>query len=150
MKYVYKSVVFKELPEKISLCYSISGCQKYCKGCHSSELWEEKNEHFLLNEFILREHLEEYKGLINGIVFLGGEWHEKELGYFLDIAKEYNLTTCLYSSEENISLFLKNKLDYVKLGKYNEKLGGLESPKTNQVFMEVKTNKILNKLFQGV
>ena len=45
------------------------------------------------------------------------------------------------------SLDIKNELTYLKCGSWVNELGGLNSPKTNQRFIEVKTQKVLNELF---
>jgi len=151
MKYTAKTVIFNEIPNEVSLCYSISGCGKRCLGCHSSELWEEKENHNSLNIGILEKHLTEYCGMITAIVFLGGEWHEKELISMLTLAKKFQLKTCLYTSINNleeINIHLLNVLDYIKIGEFYFELGGLNSKKTNQRFIEVKSGKILNNLFQ--
>ena len=38
-------------------------------------------------------------------------------------------------------------LDYIKTGKWLPHLGGLDSPTTNQEFLNLQTGEILNKLF---
>ena len=41
MRYYDKQVVFQEVPNEISLAYSITGCKVGCKGCHSAFTWNE-------------------------------------------------------------------------------------------------------------
>ena len=38
IKYVEKSIVFEEIPDRVTLAFSISNCQNRCKGCHSAHL----------------------------------------------------------------------------------------------------------------
>ena len=40
MYYYDFQVVLQEVPGEISLCFSISGCDKHCEGCHSPFLWK--------------------------------------------------------------------------------------------------------------
>jgi anaerobic ribonucleoside-triphosphate reductase activating protein len=138
--------VLQEVCGEVSLCFSISGCQLKCKGCHSPFLWK-KGSGILLTETLFRNYLLKYKGLGSCVLFMGGEWHKNELISFLKIAKEENYKTCLYTGETNISNEIKKQLTWLKTGKWNANLGGLNSKSTNQKFIEVKTNKILNHLF---
>ena len=78
---------------------------------------------------------------------MGGEWHEKELISFLKLAQNKKYKTCLYTGEEKISDEILNQLTWIKTGKWQQSLGGLNSEKTNQKFIDVKTNQILNNLF---
>ncbi len=140
-------VVFQEVPGEISLCFSICGCKLKCKGCHSPFLWKENNGVLLTLENF-KTTLNNYKSLATCVLFMGGEWHEKELITFLKEAKNNQYKTCLYTGENNISTSIKNELNWLKTGKWIANLGGLESPTTNQKFIDVKTNKTLNYLFQ--
>lgn len=151
MKYVQESVVFNEVPNEISLCYSISGCKKYCKGCHSKELWEENDNHFDLTEDYFTSKLNSYKGMITAICFLGGDWYINELINFLKISKTFNLKTCLYTYENDIkdvNIDLIKELDFIKIGEFKQELGGLNNPLTNQKFINLKTGENLNHLFK--
>ena len=51
--------------------------------------------------------------------------------------------TCLYSGFDTPAPFilLLPLLNYLKLGPYDERLGGLESPTTNQRFYRVEQGK---------
>ncbi len=144
------SVVFQEVPDEISLCFSITGCKLGCKGCHSTELWHSKNGMALTNQaFIL--WLKKYKGLISCVVFFGGEWQANALIEKLQIAKSFGLKTCLYSGEEAeekyIDLRITQHLNFLKTGAWRDELGGLESTHTNQVFRDLTTGEKLNHLF---
>jgi len=139
-------VVFQEVPGEISICFSISGCSLQCNGCHSPYLWKEgcgiklTEEHF-------NKLLEKYKSLATCILFMGGEWHKEELILKLKLAKRKGYKTCLYTGQVNISEKILKNLTWVKTGKWDQDLGGLSCSTTNQKFIEVKTNKLLNHLF---
>ena len=77
---------------------------------------------------------------------MGGEW-DNDLSKMLLFAKSQNLKTCLYTGKSKISMIHSALLTYVKLGKYIESLGGLESPNTNQLFYDLRTNELLNYKF---
>jgi anaerobic ribonucleoside-triphosphate reductase activating protein len=146
MYYQNFQVVLQEVPGEISLCFSISGCQLRCEGCHSPYLWKEKQGTQLTYE-LFQQIIYRYKGFASCVVFMGGEWHTKQLIHLLQLAKEEGYKTCLYTGEEKVSQEIMSRLDWIKTGRWNAKLGGLDSQTTNQRFTEVLTNKNLNYLF---
>lgn len=143
-------IVSQELPLHLSLCFYVKGCSLRCDGCHSPELWCEK-QGILLTEELLTKLLVKYSGYVDCVIFMGGEW-TVELNYYLDVIRsKYELKTALFTglNEAEVALDLKEKLDYLKVGRYVKELGGLSSKNTNQQLIEVKTNKILNFLYIG-
>ena len=140
------SIVFQEVPNEISLCFSITGCKVGCKGCHSTELWHDQNGISLTNKNFT-QWLKKYQGLISCVVFFGGEWQPTALIEKLLIAQHYGLKTCLYSGEKYIDMDISHHLTFLKTGVWDEALGGLDSTKTNQVFRNVMTGEKLNYLF---
>lgn len=139
-------IVLQEVPGEVSLCFSISGCPLKCKGCHSPFLWKEGNG-YLLSKERFENVLKQYNELATCVLFMGGEWHEKELVKMLKTANNNKYNTCLYTGEEQVSDAILNELTWVKTGKWEQSLGGLSSVITNQKFITVKTNKNLNYLF---
>lgn len=129
-------VAFQEVPDEISLALNISECPHLCKGCHSKWLWSKKGT--VLTEELYIELLNEYDGYISCVCFMGGEW-DVDLSKFLSIANRRGLVTCLYTGalESQISDDVKEHLRYLKVGKYEESLGGLQSPNTNQKFIDL-------------
>lgn len=148
MKFASVDIVFEDVPDEISLSYLVSGCPLNCKGCHSAYArnLECGND---LNTDTLKKHLEKYKDMVSCVLFYGGEWHKDKLLCLLKFVKRLGLKTCLYTglAIENISQDMISELDYIKYGSYIERLGGLESKSTNQVFLDIKKNKKLNYLF---
>ena len=135
MFYSYPQEVLQEVPGEISLALSISGCPLRCKGCHSQETYK-KDFGKELTEQELDKLLKKHKH-ISCVLFYGGEWEIDTLTKYLIKIKNMKLKTALYSGFE-LSFFSKEfltNLDYIKVGEYKEKLGGLESENTNQQFI---------------
>lgn len=137
MKYYSKKLVFKDVPEEVSLALEITGCPLRCKGCHSPHLRNHKLGEPLTPE-VFDEMLWHHKGTITCVVFMGGEWYEDQLIELLDIAIAQGLKTCLYTGQSVVSHKIYEKLNYLKTGRYIEEFGGLESPTTNQKFIRIK------------
>lgn len=137
----------QEIPNEISLVFSIIGCQLNCKGCHSKHLWD-TNKGKDLTDGIFIGLLNKYKGNISCVLFMGGEW-EEDLINKLQIVKDIGIKTALYTglSEKKVPQGLLTHLDYIKYGRWVEKLGGLKSPFTNQKLINLNTGENLNKYF---
>lgn len=146
MNYLSRQIVFREIPDEVSMSYLITGCSYRCPVCHSADSWSEKAGK-LLNLETLSAHLQKYKQWITCVLFMGGEWHEQELIQFCQLARRENLKTALYTGAEQVSPALLACLDYLKTGPYVQKLGGLDSPHSNQKLINVKTGEILNSYF---
>jgi len=133
LKYLGYSIVFQEVPNEVSLAINISGCPYKCRGCHSEYLWEYKGNYLCDDLFGL---IEKYKGLITCVCFMGGDQNPSDLLYCFHIVKQFGLKICLYSgNDDEASLAqLASHCDYLKVGHYDEHLGGLDSPTTNQKF----------------
>lgn len=145
---IYKfDILFQEVPNHISLGFYVCGCTLRCHGCHSQELWTEHNG-FTLTEDLYISLLEKYGTKVSCVLFLGGEWHSSELIRFLSLATKAGLKTALYTGLDDVPAPLKNHLDFLKCGPWIQNLGGLSSPKTNQIFWDVKNGMKLNHLFQ--
>ncbi len=146
LKFSTEQVVWQEVPGEVSLAFTISGCPLRCKGCHSSAARNPSAGQLLTAEYFLTR-LHQYQGLISCVVFLGGEWRPDELKVLLRIACEQQLKTCLYTGFENIATNLLPYLTYLKTGPWVAELGGLNSPTTNQRFIDVRTQENLNYKF---
>ena len=141
------SIVFQEVPGEISLCFLISGCTLRCPGCHSSYSWKTRNKEFM-SEIDFEIYIKKYVNMITCILFMGGEWNDT-LPNYLRIAKRLTFKTALYTglTLEQIDI-KKYNLDYIKVGQWIEKLGGLDNPNTNQKFINLNTGKDSTYLFQ--
>ena len=141
LKYASYAVVMQEVPNEISLAINISDCPYRCKGCHSQYLWEYTGAYLTNN---LEKLLNMYDGLITCVCFMGGDQNESELLECLKIVKQRKLKTCLYTGKDFINNFrydVINNLDFIKTGKYIEKLGGLNCSTTNQRMYDLNNNK---------
>jgi len=147
MNYSSIQIVFQEVPGEISICFSICGCNLHCKGCHSPVLWKEESGKTLTQDIFIKT-LMKFKKQASCVLFMGGEWHERELINYLDYAQKEGYKTCLYTGENQISEKILKHLTWLKTGKWVEKLGGLGVQTTNQKFIEVQSKKLLNHLFK--
>ena len=135
LKYLYYKEIFKEVPGEITLGISISGCQIRCKGCHSRDLWEDKGTP--LTQECLEHLLKEHQGVTCLCIF-GGE-HDIDALTELFMYAHKRIKTAWYCGLDIIPkkhLGLLEYLDYLKLGHYDQELGGLDSSHTNQKLMK--------------
>ena len=137
LKYLYYKEIFAEIPGEITLGISISGCTIHCQGCHSRELWEDKGTPLTIEE--LQRLLDKHKG-ITCLLFLGGERDIDTLTELFQYAYK-RIKTAWYCG---LDLIPKGKygilqyLDFCKVGHYDQELGGLDSPSTNQRFYKIE------------
>lgn len=132
LKYLGYSIVFQEVPGEVTLALNISGCPHKCEGCHSKYLWE-YDGHYVSDD--LEDLIKKYKGLITCVCFMGGDQNISELSRLVLTVKRYNLKVALYSGldDDGMSLTsLHKNFDYLKLGHYDQTLGGLNQKTTNQ------------------
>ncbi len=137
LKYSYCKELFSEVPGEISLGISISGCLQRCVGCHSRELWEDKGTPLTLDE--LQRLLDKHQG-ITALCLLGGE-HDIDALTELFIYAHKRVKTAWYCGLDLVpkeKLGILQYLDWLKVGHYDQELGGLDSPSTNQRFYKVE------------
>lgn len=147
LRYVNEQIVWQEVPGETSLAFTITGCPLRCKGCHSSEYRNPKIGEPLLAEYF-QARLEKYRGLITCVLFLGGDWLPMLLQPLLEQARRAQLHTCLYSGFDRIPNSLLAHLTYLKTGPWIALRGGLDNPHTNQRFIDLRSNELLNYKFQ--
>lgn len=142
LKYYNCMVVFEEIPDEISLAVNITNCPHRCIGCHSKFLWEDIGNKLTTEEIDLL--IGKNKG-ITCIVFMGGD---REPTYIDKLAKyikeKYKniIKVGWYSGNDEFSseINLEN-FDYVKIGHFDEKLGGLNKKTTNQKLFKIEENE---------
>lgn len=140
-------VLFQEVPDEISLAFTITGCKVACAGCHSQETWDCTNGKVLTDRAFFN-YIHQYRGFITCVLFFGGEWNARELINKLSLARKMDLKTCLYTGLPKISNDIQRHLSFLKTGKWDASLGGLNSPTTNQRLINVKTGELLNYKFR--
>lgn len=143
LKFVGTSIVCQEVPGEISFTFSVSGCPHRCAGCHSPYLWEDVGEPLLENMVPV---LDPYKDYVTCVCFMGGDQNLDELEKALSIVKGMNLKTCLYSGLGNIKELdqVMYLLDYCKTGRYEDRLGGLNSETTNQRMYKILDGSLID------
>lgn len=146
MKYSSLQITFQEVPDEISLCFLVTGCPLRCPGCHSADSWNASLGTELTIPH-LKDLLDQCRATITCVCFLGGEWHGPKLIELCRWSQTRGLKTCLYTGLEDVGSELKAVLDFLKVGPYLKDRGGLSSSTTNQRFINVKTNEVLNHRF---
>lgn len=147
MRYKDYDVVLQEVPNEISLSFTITGCKLSCDGCHSPYLWKEGSGEELTKDVFINI-LNKYKDMISCVLFMGGEWDSENLIKLLTTSKKLGLKTALYTGLEYIDSDIFQNLDYIKFGPWIKELGGLSSETTNQRFININTSENLNHLFR--
>ena len=147
LRYICHTVGVLEVPDEISLIYTISGCPLRCSGCHSADLRNPALGRRLTAED-LKSMVERYMNLATCVCFLGGEWHPEPLVDLLKVVREVGLKTCLYTGRDVVDDRIAQQLDFLKLGPFVPELGGLDSPTTNQRFLDLHSGENLTKRFQ--
>lgn len=146
IKYLDYYITFQEVPNEIALTFTITNCQHRCPGCHSPWLRNDEGKSLLEN---LENILSRYKDDITCVCFMGEGNDVAELWTALKIVKDHGLKTCLYSGSDTSASWFSMKecgdvLDYLKLGPYDEKRGGLDSETTNQIMFRIFGSDLYN------
>jgi anaerobic ribonucleoside-triphosphate reductase activating protein len=147
LRYVCHTVGTLEVPDEISLIYTLSGCPLRCPGCHSADL-RNPNLGQPLDPESLAVILDRYAGLATCVYFLGGEWMPDALIALLRLARAKGFATCLYTGLEGIDDAIAVHLDYLKLGPFLSARGGLDRPGTNQRFLDLRRGIEITQRFQ--
>lgn len=148
MKFVDTKVVFREVPEEITLAVNISGCPVRCPGCHSSYLVQDIGE--ILDTASLGGLISNNRG-ISCISFMGGDADPDYLKTLISWIRENHpsLKVSWYSgrSLENARSFgMIDVLDFIKVGPFIDQYGPLDSETTNQRFYKIQRSPQGNEL----
>ena len=131
IKYVDKSIVFEEIPDRVTLAFSISNCKNRCKGCHSAFLRGDIGN-ILDKDIIVKEFNDTIK-LCNCVLFLGEGNDIEGLIELSDfIRNKYGIETAIYSGRDKVEDKIFEHFDFVKVGSYQADKGGLNKETTNQ------------------
>ena len=136
IKFAAYDITFQEVPDEVSLTFSISNCTGSCPGCHSPMLHE--NIGCDLEE-ILPILLDTYGNSVTCVCFMGEGNDPEALVRCMQAVRIRGLKICLYSGRDLIQDIpmietILPLVDYLKVGSYRQDLGGLNSPATNQQF----------------
>lgn len=138
LRYYNTLIGLQEIPDEVSLVINISNCPIHCKGCHAKMLWDDIGKPLTPEE--LNILVDSLLGDITCVCFMGGDMEPDAVN---DLARHIRrnypeLKIGWYSGAETITVFTEyQNFDYLKFGPYIRKLGGLNSPKTNQRMYEV-------------
>ena len=130
------AMTFEEVPDEVSMCFTLSNCPFRCPGCHSPELQQDKG--MSLSAYLCPT-LDLYKGRATCVCFLGDGKPEDadELLNLFRICRERGFKVAHYSGMTGMQYSVVHgdddfKPDYVKVGPYIAERGGLSNPGTNQ------------------
>lgn len=135
LKYTTAQVVFREIPDEVTLAINISNCPYQCVGCHSPELRGDIGEELTIEK--LDELVKANEG-ITCICIMGGDSHPQAVKNLLNSYKmKYNksLKTAWYSGRECTPeelLFPTDIIDFIKIGPYKADRGPINEKSTNQ------------------
>ena len=142
LKYTDTAVVFREIPDEITLAINISGCPCHCDECHSPYLAEDIG---VFLDYEMLKFLIEHNPGISCVCFMGGDAEPWQIEEFAEwIRNNYpNLKVAWYSGRQELAkeIDLKN-FDFIKLGPYIKEKGPLTEPTTNQIFYRVVQTEV--------
>lgn len=146
IKYVETEVVFREIPDEITLAINISNCPCHCEGCHSSYLAEDIGKELTIGEL---DSLIKSNSGISTVSFMGGDI---DPSYIIELAKYVKevypeLKIAWYSGRQEINDTVKESLayfDFIKVGPYIKELGPLDSRTTNQRFYKIINGQLID------
>lgn len=132
-------IVFQEIPGEVTLALNLSGCPNRCPGCHSPHL--QRGVGVALTDQTLIGLLEQYGNAITCLCFMGGDAAPREIERLSLLVRRQTRGSIKTGWYSGAPLFPEGcswqSFDYVKLGPYVERLGGLDSPTTNQRFYRI-------------
>ena len=137
MKYVDTKVVFREVPDQITLAINISGCPVKCPGCHSSYLTQDIGD--ILDIDSLSALIKGNPG-ISCVSFMGGDADPSFIHKLASWVHETypEIRTCWYSGRDLAhAQEVLDALDFIKVGPYIDEFGPLDYETTNQRFYSI-------------
>ena len=145
LKFKEVKVVFREIPDEITLAINITNCPIHCKDCHSKHLWEDIGKALTINE--INQLLVKNKG-ISCICFMGGDSDANYINYIAKSIKtsdnysKFPIKIAWYSGQDSIDNMINLEyFDYIKIGHFNGK--PLNDKDTNQILYRI--DKLDNK-----
>lgn len=134
-------MVFREVPDEITLAINISGCPVKCPGCHSSYLVQDIGE---ILDFESLERLLDANPGISCVSFMGGDADPAYIRDLAIFAKKHlpGIKTSWYSGRDlEHARPVLDALDFVKVGPFIDEFGPLDWETTNQRFYAVVHNE---------
>lgn len=143
LKYTTWAIVFREIPDEVSLAINIAGCPIHCPDCHSKELWDNKGTDLSAKEVV---KLIKANSGITCVLFMGGDKDPSSVNILSFVIKQMFplLKTAWYSGSEKLNNL--EYLDYIKIGPYIKDKGPLDNPNTNQRLYKMHYGKIIEDI----
>lgn len=140
LRFLETKVVFREIPNEITLSINITNCPIKCKDCHSKHLWENIGSDLTITK--LNHLIIENEG-ISCICFMGGDSNTNYLNNLAKYIKnKYTIKVAWYSGQDSIDNMINLEyFDYIKIGHFNGK--PLNDKNTNQILYRI--DKLDNK-----
>ncbi|VBB46052.1 conserved hypothetical protein [uncultured Paludibacter sp.] len=146
LKYIDYDIVFQEIPDEVTLAINLTNCPHRCIGCHSSHLCSDIGE--VLEEKNLSQLLQKYSDAITCVCFMGGDSDPKEvcrLSNFVLRSTDKKIKTAWYSGFNKLNdPTYADSFNYIKLGEYMEKYGGLNKTTTNQRLYKIENGEMID------
>jgi anaerobic ribonucleoside-triphosphate reductase activating protein len=146
LRFLDYDIVFQEVPGEVTLAINISNCPNRCKGCHSPRLMEDVGE--ALDERALAALRDKYGDSVTCVCFMGGDADPRaveRLAAFSRAASGNRLKTAWYSGRQQWpGGRVSRHFDFIKLGPYVERLGGLDHASTNQRFYRIENGTMVD------
>lgn len=145
LRYHSYNIVFQEVPDELTLAINLSNCPNGCKGCHSPYLQTDTGNELTVE--VMDALLVNYGEAISCLCFMGGDADPvgvEQLAVYVKYSYP-TLKIAWYSGKQSFpdDLSIAN-FDYLKLGPYIEKLGGLNKPTTNQRFYKIENGQSID------
>ena len=147
---VSAGITLTEIPDRISYFIELGNCSKHCPNCHSPYLSDTViSPADLAGVERMVEHAAE-RGA-DAIVLMGGTTNGIRDDDLITICQTLGniLPVGLYSGrddeERDKDIALRGNLHWLKTGSYQEELGGLDSPRTNQRFYELEARFVFDR-----
>jgi len=143
-------ITLTEIPGEIALYFEVGNCECHCKGCHSNYLWDTNLSTPMKNPEYIFNIVRKYKDDVTAILFMGGNRNGMDFLTFLEeVVKPIKENTYkdigiyLGSWEALDVSYAATYCRWIKVGLYQKDKGGLDSPITNQLFLEVQNYNFL-------
>ena len=148
-------ITLAEMPNYISFYIQLANCNIKCEGCHSKYLWKKiaRTDIECIIESVKKA---KEQGADMCIIFgdINNDITENDFVFLLKEIHKY-LPICVYSGAPNSlralgSMTNTDLIDYIKLGSYIDRCGGLNKRTTNQRMYKVDSGELVDitgKLF---
>ncbi len=139
LKYYNYDIVFQEVPDEVTLAVNLSNCPNHCPGCHSPHLCKDIGN--CLDEETISNMISKYNNSITCFCFMGGDANQDEVIKMAEfVHKTFDKKVAWYSGKQTFPKDI-TPFQYLKLGPYNPKYGGLDKKTTNQRMYKIYNTK---------